>query len=812
MKLSTPEISRISPCNPGEVLQIYGENLKNCRLYVGQPTGNMAEDIKKAVMFSVSPPPVRSAEATELKIIECRGQVIHALLPFEYSGCQLLWAVNEAGEACGVINRPEIWSCSLFTAWPGDRIALFGQCFNDCDQNYFDDTTVALRNKETGVIYKADWGTSQDPQQNMPFQNNFKTEFYLPDAIPAGDYLCSVNNGTGGIYGWSNAIEITVKAKRSLTEHCRMKWNADGRQTKVFDLSSVHCERLPAESGDGMTDITEALQQKIDKVSQAGGGMVLLPAGRFGVSRMISLKPGVVLKGAGMGATTLTVTEGKAIESTGIPPVTFAARAAGAPNWAVDWKPYLEKVNSTPLLWIQTAAGAEDMTLQGGPGTAVMVWVGTTDGTPAEGVFLNYVQIENALNAGLCRRSDFAFNYHGILASGFTNDFTMFRCRVVTECPLQMLPCRHTYMHLLGNHFESSPRQSEDNLYLGGTYDSMIAENTFMYGRRTLMCQQGFTRNYVFQNRSIGVANTTNANEEYMSEFGDAFWRGKAVNVSGDTVTADVCIEEMPFASLGGNMKNNLHEHNWCLIILEGRGFGQYRHIKAVEGGTIYLDEPWAVMPDTQTVFGIVAVTEHNLWNMNSSENGSGNSQFVYGGGIENVVAGHTMLMASGMTMFAHYAHKEGYGDCVVAFNQIVGCDVRYSGMGLLLWNTLNWNLLETNKREYMNVFGNIVRHNAMTGGSDSEYVKNQTFWNPVDMPSGIQVTGNYTLIEKNLLAGFDAGIHIRETSVGNVIADNRFRHNECDILDEGASTKIVSDIGRYSGKYTLSRPKEKQL
>lgn len=379
----------------------------------------------------------------------------------------------------------------------------------------------------------------------------------------------------------------------------------------------------------------------------------------------------------------------------------------------------------------------------------------------------------------------------------------MYKCRVKAAYTLMMLPGHNRRVRLVGNDFEVSPRQTGDNVFLGGSYDGMITENLFRYGRRTLVSQQGFFHNWVFQNRSEGVANTTNANEEYMSEFGFNAWAGTPVAVEAGSVTAGADLETKTLSHGGGCLRDNLGEYPWLLTVMHGRGFGQYRHVVKVEGGKLYLDRPWDILPDSDTFFNLHTASEHNLWVDNYAGNGSGISQFVYLAGVENIVAGHQTLVSSGIAMYAQEAEMDERGEItdmgVIAYNQFLGCDLRYSGMGFCFWTHQSWTNLEDLPIPHVNVFGNILRLNVMTSGTDAEYAKNQAYWVPFERPCGIQMMGSYNLMEKNLIAGYDVGIHVRTPSRGNLMADNRCRHNDRNVLDEGVGNTVIEHVNAHA-------------
>lgn len=787
--MAKPLISRVSPANPGESAQIFGENLTGCRVYVWYPD----ESIEPEDAFTPKPYPPRPADAIEMEVTAVDDRVIVATVPYIAYGCYLIWVENGEGSVCHTLNRPEVWNQSLRYALPDERFSLYGQCYFGFDQRYFNDTTCVMKNRKTGEILRMHFGVTQDMQQNMPGQFDHRSDYRLPADLPAGDYLYAMTNGTGGAWGWSEPRELTVLEKGSLTRHCRMRWNAECRQNTVYDMSNTVIERIPASYGDGFTDVTELLQETIRRVAAVGGGFVLLPAGRFGITKTLEILPGVVLKGAGMGATTLTVTEGGTLAPVGLPPLAYASRASDGKNWSRDWKFFFDRTNNTPLTWIRTDAGIEDMTLEGGSGAVMLTVVGQEDETPSEGVFFNRVCFENGINVGLYRfGNEFDTSYHGLVVAGHSRDLTLYKCRSVAAFPLMILPAQCHDLRMVGNQFEVSPRQSGDCVYASGLYGGVITENSFLYGRRSLISQQGMFDCFVFQNRSEGVANCTNANEEYMSEYGQSAWFGKPMAVSEDAVRVDFPLSEKRMLQRG-YVGQNIGEHRWFLMVMSGRGLGQYRVVKDVVGDTITLTEPWTVLPDTDSCLNLITASQHNLWVCNYAGLGSGPSQFVYGSGIENLVVAHSMLLTMGISMYAMMQHEEnGLPDLgVVAFNRFVNCDARYSGMGLCLWTNESWSYLDDQTVPIANQIGNIVRHSSFVGGSDSDYVKNQTTWTPVEVASGIQTVGQYCLIERNLMAGFDAGVHVRHASYGTVLRQNRYRHNGCDILDDAGNSLI---------------------
>lgn len=74
---------------------------------------------------------------------------------------------------------------------------------------------------------------------------------------------------------------------------------------------STYFELVPAAFGDGVTDATDAIQARLNAVSAAGGGMVIIPPGIYMVRGYeVKLPSYCTLAGCGMGITTLKMIAG----------------------------------------------------------------------------------------------------------------------------------------------------------------------------------------------------------------------------------------------------------------------------------------------------------------------------------------------------------------------------------------------------------------------------------------------------------------------------------------------------------------------
>ncbi|NOZ23003.1 MAG: hypothetical protein GXP25_18145 [Planctomycetes bacterium] len=109
----------------------------------------------------------------------------------------------------------------------------------------------------------------------------------LPKGLKAGRYQVWAHNGTGGKYGWSEAVAFNV------IEAPRQK-----------DLKTFRVDGFGAKPDDGKDDAA-AIQSAVDAAAKAGGGVVAFSAGTYHVSEPIvtpqDAGAGIHFIGAGMG-------------------------------------------------------------------------------------------------------------------------------------------------------------------------------------------------------------------------------------------------------------------------------------------------------------------------------------------------------------------------------------------------------------------------------------------------------------------------------------------------------------------------------
>ncbi len=796
--MSKPEISRITPFEGGETVQIFCENAdKNSTVYWWRPTeGENKDSQTMGTPNNAVLPELPPEGAKELKIYDAADNVIYITYDIAPGGTGCFWVKNDEGFSKPfVANAPEIWFQSVKEIYPGGTVTVYGDKFWS---NMY--KKVGLKNKQTGEFSVI---TPIQVKSTMYAHTAYRhqTIFKVPEDAADGEYEIFVHNGTGSEFGWSDSVDIKVKKEYTLTDYYRTSWN---RET-IGSVSMPKSEIIAVEPDimGAHTDMTDKLQAAIDFVFENGGGTVMLGAGTYGVSRTLTLKPGVVLQGAGKGATTVRSVYGKDF-STDWSDVYYAERKSGGKHWAVDWKAHWDKLKNNVFVRIYNDAGVSDMRFELGNGVNMGVLVGSNEryGT-VNGAFLNNVCVDGSgINVYLDDR--FGQISAGIVSVSNTRELTLFRNEFSAICPIYILPADNRGAKMIENVFRCCPMQKDES-YICGFHESIFEENRFLDGRRSFMAQEGFSDNWVYQNRSEGVGRGGNANEVYMSEYGDSDWSGLAYEIGSDYIKADLKNSGETNGeydqSRGTMSADDIYEYPRFLVVLKGRGFGQYRTITAVDGDKVSLDKPWTVLPDENTAFTIVYGTHHVLWINNNSSLSNSHSQFIWNCGIENIIEGHEINMSAGIRLYSNCYYAKKNTTCVVAFNRIVHCSVRGGGKGV--WLDSDGNRI-SDRPDYIRYtgggcFGNSVRQCAFDGSAHMQYVKNLPVFKTnsgvieIGKNVGIKAGGAFNTFCNNLIGGYKTAVELLDETKGNCFENNSYFGY--DVLMSGKGTPVGCDV-----------------
>lgn len=846
---NVPEISRITYFESGDIIQIFGENLdSNTKLYLWQAPSTSPSYSGELEHYEGDPNQLKISLAEKWQKLPVEDPSVVEddlpLLPPEDATCydadkavnrciyfgdkaswsnpdkkpvriptgvSIAWLKNEAGFSKPYIaNRPEIWNTSFDKIRRGDHIMAFGDKFGL--PVAFNDGTHwakrgAVKNVETGEVYSL---IGVEEVGYLYDCYRYIAEFMIPEDVPAGMYDFYVCASTCGKFGWSKPVKLEITdSSYNLNYYLRNRFN---RSTSAH-LAMPKCKIITINADDAspLADYTERIQAAVDSLGEEGG-IVALSAGSFPISKTISLKPNVVLMGAGA-ATVIRASEAFEFEGDVPADAVFANKGYGIKGWANDYIEHLNRHKTGIAIRMNTQSGLESLKVELGNGINIAIFLADNKSQYADDVFINKVDVDNNGLTELEHNGYYMALNTAFVSASCTRNLTVWGCKFTALYPIFMIAARHTYAKLINNEFHCRPRQIAESM-IAGIRHSMIVNNLFEGGRRSFVGCEGCSHNWIYQNRSTDVNRAGCALESYMSEHGHGEWHGHGVGFGKDYVDiiSDVdimfCTPDVPY-----DVRFNSYQR--YLFIYNGRGFGQYRKIvDVVEDGDkkhLVLDREWDVMPDETTAFDIVFGTHHNLWVDNNTTLANGHSQFVWNCGFENVISGHCMELAAGMRMQAYHGYyqpgrsvqphtdftpKKHTFLSLLAFNRFTHCQTKASGMGLRVQANILRNDDAPEWEEFRNtrgVFGNTVEQCAFDGSNNTlNYVKNLNWLQEKPVDAGIILDGAYNLIEANYIFGYEKSIAFMGDCPGNFIAKNKFKSTKEFIV--GKANTIGSD------------------
>lgn len=762
-----PQISRIVNFENGEAIQLFGENFgRENKVYWWRPQTGETVKTEDYGLPGAELPEFPPDGATVYKITTfVDSQVIFVGGDQgTREGTAVMWVENENGISKPfVANAPDIWMQTFKKVYPGAVASFYGIGFWSVQHR-----KAVFKNKATGEF--------KDTEFLSPFMYYYPHDSHrnsmhirIPESLENGEYEVYLHSGYGGLYGWSKPVTVTVDSEYTLTEYYRTKWNRETADEIM--LPPCRTAVIPAPAEGAFKDMTDEIQTALDGLYANGGGVLILTAGVYGISDTLTLRDGVILQGAGKGATTVRTVYGKRIETDWLK-MGFAYKKSGVSGWAKDWQKIWATRKNGALIRICGDAGVEGLRLEMGGADIGILVSAQEDNAEVFGAFANYVEVDGGANNTYDPNAEFGSISAAFLTTCSNTELTVYKCKFTALVPIWVMPAANYRLRIIKNTFECSPRQM-DQTYFSGVHDSVFIENDFISGRRALMSQQGFESNWVYQNRVYDVARNCNALELYMCENGSCDWTGTADEIGDDHIvigkTEDDVSEDFVLSAEANR------ENSRFVCIIDGTGFGQYRKVIGVDGKRLILDTPWTVKPDYDTVFTVVCATYHNMWVDNNTASSNGHTQFIWLCGIENVMSGHIIELSAGIRLYSHLYNNEKMRTCVVAFNYILHCQIKGSGKGM--WLDVNKNYIDCKDdriKRTLGMFGNSVRQNLFDGMHSITCTKNLPEFVDLTPHCGVAISGSYNSIVSNRIGGYTTAVEMLTKGV-NYMEKNIF-------------------------------------
>lgn len=663
---SGPEICRIqgghtrtiwgAGFTPGKT-EIYSVNIpfdENAAIAALKTAGYKGKDLLP------SAPP---KESRKLNILACdpREHTMAVEFSDEYSsngfmgdqvGDDAIWVKNDNGYSKPqLVKASKPWFVYPQKAMPTDLIRIFGR--------NMEAKLVAVKKiggKEVRVLKSS---TVKNRSESLVHNVMYEAQIRLPADMATGEYELYVHNGSGGVAGWSEPLHLTIQPKEKTPVYY---------EAKDYGVKS-----------NGYTDDTEALRKALSAAAQTGGVVVLQP-GSTVISETIELPAGVSIRGGGEGASYLQVIDENPIQG-GFP------KEAKLEDYANDWVAVMK--DDTPMLWMRNNSKISDLTLVYGKGVGLGILVARCNGV-AENIHIERVRVVANTQA------DDWHNAYSVFVGGNTYGLVIADCDFRGWGSIDVVSTSNYQAYVGRNKMVTFPTGSANTFFTRAFNESILESNEVLYGKRNYMSQNG--RTYGGYNKpntkffadvstihtvllgnvfSNSLARRHNEGE-LMIESGDAQWWGgvagaekKSITVKGETFDADMV--------------------GCYVLILDGKGIGQYRRVISSNGSTLTLDKEWDVIPDKTTYIALGGFRVEQLWIDNTSNSNASWSGF-WGNNVGHVVDGH--ISRDGGPFYLWAWSKQA--PATIAFVDIIGSRTMGGGGISLLGSP---------------VFGNTVRY-----------------------------------------------------------------------------------------------------
>ncbi|MDX9867262.1 MAG: glycosyl hydrolase family 28-related protein [Kiritimatiellia bacterium] len=468
------------------------------------------------------------------------------------------------GEAVRRVNAPDVWwvqgdAGQNVTA--GGWLRVFGRCIG------YDGKAVL------------EWRDGEGKTRSLPAKSGdlYALRVDLDPAFPAGVYEVSLLNGLD-----RRAIpigKVDVMARRE-------PW-----PERVFDITAYGAV------ANDFNDDTAAIRAALAALQQAGGGVLHVPRGRFGMRGELALPPKTLLRGAGMALSQL--------------------------YWLDEDNPSGALVSGTREF------GIEDLFLAAGNIDGGIVAKRPQEGEPWTSGHILLRRVRARFLHTDTTPIEASYRRSRSQAKPLSINGTFVR---IHECDFYFSKGNSAlhgqYLDITRNRF-----QGPECGYLSGR-QVIFEGNDHEY--RGLSFGNG-SYNVLFRGNRLGGVYGDGDRETFTFDGGDPAYSDKAVACEGTSVTLK------PGAWRHG-------EARWIgepLYIIGGRGAGQMRWVTGIRGRTVEVDRPWDIRPDDQSHFVLALMRSRLLFLDNTDRDG--NPFALYGTASDVVIAGNRLERTGGL-------------------------------------------------------------------------------------------------------------------------------------------------------------------
>ena len=583
--------------------------------------------IKAALEISLS----QNGNLTDWQPVEVLQQTPSTLkfaLPAQIGDGIVRFRINDGKESSesSLLNAPKIWwmqGDETETATPGGWLRLFG-------------LNLILHPGAKATLRAGDSTISLTPEAI----DEFAIRIPLPADLKPGEYTVEFHNGLADAAANATAGKIQIAPEKQAP-------------SRIFDVTKYGA--VPAEPGylqyttamlaEGQVDSTDAIQKALDDAGKAGGGIVQFPRGIFVLSKGLNIPMHVTLRGAGSGLTTLSYVDDLQPREQRQKKLYWGAQQF-EPIQGVDFEPHPYLIRGEGHFTV------EDLAIY-----AINHHAGIQSELPVNSPNAGHITIRRVL----MRLDRFINNDRTDRHYSDAEEVFLKRWRdkrrtgaidvggpniQITDCDiyssLQVLMLNGSSGYIARNKFSAVPRHWT---VFGRRTQKVIFENNdcsdggvSLNSVHDMVTNDGQTRIQSMYSREIYIARNA-MKDSYRGDRDGGFnsdfhapvgiYTGTVEKCDGTTLVLPKETEDAEFPTkwLGA-----------VVVVLDGKGAGQYRSLAGGSGKTLLVDKAWDVPLDTTSFISVCKALDHVIAVDNIAHD-AGNTILFWCGGIEVIAA-----------------------------------------------------------------------------------------------------------------------------------------------------------------------------
>jgi len=635
-------------------------------LYGGEFSGNAVVEGWRVDDAAISDPKASATAAPQsaarkLDVLQASRECLKVLLPADWApGLFALKIRNADGESAPTyLNRAEVW---WWLGGENDR-AYAGEELRVFGKNFGEKTRAWLAGTGGPAI-----------ELKILQAGKYSVRCQLPADMQPGTYAVWLHNGFGGSSGFGNPLTVPVVR--------RVPWPATVLNVREFGATA-----------DGTADDTWAIQAALAAAEKNGGGVVYLPRGTYKITGKLIVPAKTTLKGESRETVSLMIPWNTTAEIDSV--------IAGDGDFAVEDLSITaltaRRMISCPLRPQLAESLSFAMSLQLLP-----------DADWGHNVHLRRLclrQLRRALGVG-----EVALRPHGWAIGLIGQDMEVSDCDIVSSDGAVNLHGRHIVIER--NRIASASRHQE-------VEECVFADNSI---RDTDMdntgnCFEGKAyRLYIANNK---IQDTYGWDREAITfdvPYGHN-WMGQ-VKMSSPTV---MTLQGGAVDSWGQNWQTDALK-GLGVMIVSGKGLGQFIPIVGNNGRNITLERPWVIEPDATSWVVIRTIKNQVVLTGNQIED-AGKAIQLYANSYGFIVDGNTARRAGGMygscRDYIRGGTRRCYSSC--AFNQWLNNTISEGGVyardGITFGDLgPNADFSTLTNPVTTSAMGNVVRNNTVSG------------------------------------------------------------------------------------------------